>query len=447
MKTGLLVVQKIKKYSLQFIELFGEEKFIKVFLLAGFTAIVYSFAFFIASRAVDIPYLDQWSLADIITDKTHYNFWQLFFYQHNEHRIGVGLLIIKFLASFSNWSQLLEIKFISFLLIASAGLLTYAKYLASQKLEWLDIFIPFLVLNIFQVENLIWGFQISFILPFFFLSLWLVAMLKIKSTDWRYSILTIIAFLSSYSSFHGLFLPLITIGLALFDYFKNQKERRVIMFAGLANILIIVSYFIGYVQDFQTKLSADALPILKYFSTTLSGGFFYLRNDFVNYILLFVLLVFLVLAIYRIFKPGLNKNCLVGLVLIIFGVLFILTLALGRSSFGLTQGLSYRYITFSMLLPLGLFFVFADFKKGWMFKMVLFAFMVGSFLMFSVWPIKWANDQKVNGQRALGCYTNIKQEDVGQCYKIAPLFPEEKFLDSKVVEVLRWKKINGFKNS
>jgi len=133
---------------------------------AGFLLILYNFVFFVGRNAVDVPFWDQWSIVEILAKKA--SLWELFQYQHNEHRIGVGLIIIKFLAIISHWSQILEIKFVSLLMISSSLVILFLKRSISKKIEILDLIIPLLFLNIFQFENIDWGFQISFILPLFF---------------------------------------------------------------------------------------------------------------------------------------------------------------------------------------------------------------------------------------------------------------------------------------
>jgi len=80
----------------------------KFIFIAGFLFILYNFTFFVGKNTVDIPFWDQWGLVPILSNKI--NLWNLFIYQHNEHRIGVGLIIISLLSRLSHWSQVLEIK-------------------------------------------------------------------------------------------------------------------------------------------------------------------------------------------------------------------------------------------------------------------------------------------------------------------------------------------------
>jgi len=431
-------MQKIQDRLNCIIDFLNNQKVVKIFLFIGSVIIIYGFISFIATRSVNIPYWDQWNLADIISGKTNYNFFELFLYQHNEHRIGVGLLIIKFLASISHWNQILEIRFISFLFVILAVIMIGIRYIINKKLEIFDIFIPLVVLNIFQAENLLWGFQITFILPLFFLISWLFIVNIVRQLKWKYLALTFLALLSSYSSLHGLILPLLTIGLIVYDYFTKERERRLIYFVAIVvNFLIVVSYFIGYAKDLQAGLVTKvSLQTVEYFVLAVSNGFFYLAGDIISAILMIIVLIFLCVGIYRLVKCRSDRNSIVGIVLLAYGLLFITLITIGRSSLSLVGAFSSRYITFSMLLPLGLFFIFSGLKRGYIYKIALFVFVAYNCFIFMPIRINWADRLAGNERAVLNCYIKSTRENIERCYKIFPLYSNEKYLNERIADVL-----------
>jgi len=420
-------------------ESLSNQKFLFGFLAAGFLVIIYNFIFFVARNSVNIPYWDQWGISDVISG--HQRLLHILFYYNNEHRIGVGLIVARALAFFSNWDQITEIKFISFLIISSTAIILYLKYLISKKLEIFDIIIPLITLNIFQAENLTWGFQISFVFPLFFLSLWLLSIIKIRSITKRNLSLTFLSLLGSFSSFHGLFLSILTIGYITFDYYKENREDRKIFIATLfANILIFLTYFIGFRQSEQSaKLSFKTIDFI---ASAINNGFFYPEINFISYLLAVIVIAFSLFLVYRLFKSKPSRSEIVGDILIFFGLLFILSVLRGRSAGGVDQAAASRYVTFAMLIPLGLFFVFSGFKKGKIYNLILFIFIFSNIILFSGKPAEKAADLTANKQKVMDCYFAYMYKAEGNlssCYKIFPLYPNEDYLDSRVEKVLHYK--------
>src|SRR3990167_7719578 len=77
-------------------------------ILIGATYIILGIKFFrfIYRFTSKLLFWDQWDIFDQVLFNN--NFFQLFFYQHNEHRIGVGLILTKLLAKLSKWAPSYE---------------------------------------------------------------------------------------------------------------------------------------------------------------------------------------------------------------------------------------------------------------------------------------------------------------------------------------------------
>lgn len=424
----------------------NNQKIISILFVIIFSIIFYNFIFFIATNIVNIPLSDQWSIANAITNKT--NIFQILFYQHNEHKIGTGLLIMKILASYSNWNQILEVKFVSFLILSSLGIISIIKYSFEKKIQITDILLPLIFLNIFQFENITWGFQIAFVLPLFFFCLWISA-LKITNIKFRYFLLSILSLLSAFSSFHGLILPFVTIILLFLDYFKYKLTgRKIFILVTAANIAIICSYFIGFVRNFQTTTSiVPSWAIIKYFSLAISNGFFYsINNPFLNIAIALIVLYFLILGISKIFKNKHQKNdvLIIGCALILYSLVFVSIISAGRSSFGTGQALSSRYVTFTMLFPVGLFFIFSSIKNGNFLKIFLLVIILSNSLFFNNKIIKSYSKVSEARKKAFECYKTATTSDLDKCYKICALYPNKEYLNQRIVGILQYKKSNKF---
>lgn len=423
----------------------NSKKFIISFLIIGFAIILYNFSFFVGKNSVDIPFWDQWSIADFIT--RDHNIFEILSHQHNEHRIGIGLFIMKILASLSNWSQIVEIKFISIILILSSLFISYTKYRENNKLELLDIIIPLVFLNIFQFENITWGFQIAFVLPVFFLCLWIIS-LKIKNTKNRYSVLILLSFLSSFSSLHGLILPILTIILSFIEFFKYKTtSNKNLFWVNLLSALTVCLHFIGYTRNFQTELSLlPSWETMKYASIVINNGFFNTRENItLNIIVTLTTFLFIVIGLYKFIKEkGRDNNLLTGLFLLLFSLMFISLISLGRSSLGIGQAFSSRYITLTMLIPVGLFFLFSSFVYGKYLKIILLLFLLVNSAYLTK-PIKDYSSSTITGkQNTLDCYISVTINKVGDCYRVFSLFPNEQYLEQRIVKVLQLKETNNF---
>ena len=423
--------------------------------LAGLSLICLNFFSLIIKYAVDMPFWDEWNASPYIIGNPPLS--KILFAQHNEHRIGFGLLIMKMLASFSHWSQIWEIRFVAFLILSSTAALLLVKYKIDKKVSLLDLFIPLVMLNIFQWENLVWGFQIAFVLPLFFLTIWLLTATNVKNSAARNTILTMVSLLASYSVIQGLLLPFITILLVLFEWLRNRKGDKAAFIAAAVNALIIASYFIGYkfgmIQDAALRSSINEGRLLikvnvlvAYFLQSVRTGFLfnpkgfgasYASGKFIGSLFLTLVTALLCLiGIFRFYNDKNAHNSFVGSVLVLFSLLFISLITAGRTSYGVAP----RYVTYTMLIPAGLFFIFSDLKYGRYLKIILFAVILINTINYNKEIMKTVKDRIYPERAAVECYKKLGPS--GECYKIFPLYPNQDRLNSLMPGVFKYKKIN-----
>lgn len=298
--------------------------------------------------------------------------------------MGVALLIMKVLAFFSGWNVRVETFFIGLFIFTSSILALFLKRKLFGKFEIYDAIIPFLFLNLYQYENLVWGFQIGFVLPLFWLLL-AVYLFAFDNSLKRNLLLTLICFLSAYSHFHGIFVGVLIIFFFLiknsFDKNKNIKAQM-FMFM-LLNILIVLSYFVGYKE--VKYYGVHGLSLKEHVSYIIFqiNGFWgnHSRNILSIFIPVISLLFFLnLLAAIR--KVGLFLRNYPVISLFTFSFLFSVSTSLGRVGLGVDSGNTSRYLTLMIPLYLGIYFCLVRIKDQKL-KNILIPFILVCFVFAS----------------------------------------------------------------
>jgi hypothetical protein len=403
------------------------------------------FGIFIGTFTVDVPFWDEWTVIDLLSADTPLK--EILSHQNNEHRIGFGLLVLRYLAWLTNWSQYAEVFLLATFFVLSASLLLYFTFKEEKSLGLLHVIVPLILFNILQYENITWGFQVVFVFPFLAVVLWV---LTFYCKRYQYYLKTIIGFFAAYSSFHGLLLPVMTI-ISVFRDRIIHKEKAVKVYTIFTfNLLIIFTYFIGYQKQLQTALTSGfSHDAVFYFISSISNGFFlFLPADSASN-LVFYTQVFLVMLTLYFFFFGLRKviqkdrsfHVETGFGILLFGLLFSLMISLGRSGFGPGQALSSKYNSFLILIPLGIFFL--AYVHKWHLYIQSFLLV---FLLYTGWSSSRGAYEFVNSfiekkQAAFTCYKNSFPEDYNKCYKIYALYAESEFIHEKMPLMFQLKNI------
>jgi len=417
--------------------------------IATFLLIFYNFAFFVGQNAVDIPLWDEWDIFQEISQKG--NWLHAILLQHNEHRIGVGLTVMKAASHFTDWSQIWETKFVSFQIILSCLILLFVKKRLNQdrKIEFLDILLPLVFLNTLQFGNILFAFQITFVFPLVFLCL-SVGSLLIKNIRLRNLSVVIFSFLATFSSFHGLFVPISFIIFFIWEFItKRQSDIKLFLTTVFFESLAMATYFIGYQNHLQAKLSLiPDRKWLDFFAVFFSNGFFFFdrlpKSMFLQYLLSLSIIVFMFIGIHHLKKSRDRvSNSQIGLLLLIYTMIFGLSIIIGRSSFGIAQATETRYVTFSMLVPVGIFFIASDLKWENIIKICLIIILALNLIVFYSSANKaFVINDAAKRKEALKCYQETKRNKWNRCFKIVPLYPSEERLEKLMPEVLIFKKMN-----
>src|SRR4030042_1421244 len=428
-------------------------------ITATYAILSLRFFYFIHKYTANILFWDQW---DIVNDILHKNLISLLFTQHSEHRIGVGLVITKILESLSKWDNRIESLTIGLIILFASFFALLLKKRLTEKLEATDVVIPFLFLTLYQWESLTWGFQIAFVLPllFLFTSLYLFTL---KNSLWRNVLLLILVLLSTYSSFHGIFLGGIT-GLFFILKFLTEKEHskkiQNLIYA-FASTLISASYFIDYTRaPFLGSNNLDIIALSKYIILEINSfiGFIpstnytnVLKLSVVSLLLLVIPTTALVGFVWLGYSALKHKNVVKYFLifsLFIFSALFAASTAYGRLGLGYGGAASWRSTHFLISLYLAIYLTLTLLLRDRL-KSILIPFLIILFFFFSN-QITYMNytraAERRNGlNRWKTCY--LKKEGVKICNKEANylVFPEDRseFLKSKLNE-LEKSKLNLF---
>lgn len=385
----------------------------KYLLGAVFIGLAAFFFWFIARHTIQLIFWDQWDVVErVLTGKIDASF---FLVTHNEHRIGTGLVVTRLLAGLTSWNNLAETYFIGLIIAASCLLALRLSWLRKGGWSIYDVGIPLIFFSLQQHENLTWGFQIAFVFPLLWLMLSLVLLASPTKSRWRDGALLLISLLSTYSSFQGMFLPLL---IALYYGLGMVGRKRWSALNGLylgLQLLIAASYFFQFNWPARTGETASLLVSVNYSAILISYFLTYHRHTILLAVFPLTIVGSLAYLVWQaVKKDGLKNFPLIALFL--YGLLFCVSAAYGRAGLGLDQALSSRYTTFLIPLYLGLLLFGQTLEIAPKLKRRLLAVLVVVLLLANVNAARWALRSSVVEGRAAAwgtCY--LLEQDAISC--------------------------------
>ena len=410
------------------------------FILLTYSILGFKFFRFIWRFSENILFWDQWDTFDAVL--VNNNLTQVFLFQHNEHRMGVPLLIIKLMAHLTNWNVRFETFLTGLVIFTSAILALILKNKLTKKLEIYDIIIPFLFLNLYQWENLIWGFQIGFVLPLFWLML-SVYVFTLKQSTTRDVVLLVISLLSAYSHFHGLFVSIL-IGIFFALNFSVEKtRRRQYGFLFILTTFVMISYFLNYRESrYLGPGNYDIIEIFRYFAYQINGFIGLFSKKLPVYLLSFFTLgTFVHLLIKTNIKKNLLRNYSI-FSLYLFTFMFSIATAVGRLGVGLDSAYTSRYATLIIPLFLGIYFYLQRFLRSER-KTLVLTFALAFYVFISAqnnhFNYIYAENRKISLANWKQCY--LEHESLDFCEKTKGYIiyhsPEKIDLESKLYYLKR----------
>ena len=332
-------------------------------------------AILVCEYGVDIPYWDQWDGICPLFEKSEAGTLRLadFFALHSEHRIFFPRLVMYGLARITHWNIRGEMLVIWLLAVACAcnywQLTRVTGWTDSRLGRWLLVGLCLFLFTPLQYETWLMGIQVVFLLPLVCLSacFWL-------SQDSRPAIGFIsTALLSTVATFcvaSGQLCWLLTFPLLLFRGGEIAWRRQKGWWIGWLSIYAgnLLLYFTNYKKpsyhpntlEFAIRPFDAVQYALAYLGSDFGFGTVFSTTAIAALAGALLLLLFAVCASYLIWQRHdreLISRALPWLMPPCFSLANAALTTLGRLGFGVGQALSSRYITFAVLLPMGLCFL------------------------------------------------------------------------------------------
>jgi hypothetical protein len=332
---------------------------------------------------VDTPWGDQWDATRLLFEKMEAGTLGFadFFAFHNEHRIFFPQLLSFAIARLTHWNIRAELLVIWLLACAVAlniwRIARSTSWRNSRDPYWLLLGANILIFSPLQWENMLWGFQIVFLLPLATVtaSLWTACSFR---RPFNFVVTAALCLISTFSIASGftswlLATPLLLMGRA------NRSARGEKMWLIAWTTLAIASLCI-YFDGFKHPPDHPN-PILAFQHPILASQFFlaYVGNPFcsgtafdravIAQLAGAALLVPLFAALAYLYRSRHDRvlvaNTLPWISLIGFTLANALLTTAGRFGFGMRGAMQSRYVSFAILLPVGLLFFLALIFQHW----------------------------------------------------------------------------------
>lgn len=320
---------------------------------------------FIAHYGVNFIYWDQWSDISMLHSALHGSLdWNMLWSQHNENRMLFANLIFIGFALTTHFNAK-DVMFASAALFCASYFMFLVLYRAYAR-RWLGPLFTLLFsavwFSVADFENALWSFQIAwYLIVFCFMAL-------LCCLSWRrisvslFAVSLLIAVVASYSSLQGLILW--PIGLFVIVW-RIRGGRRMFWLGGIWSI-VAVTITLLYFKGFNFSAGSTGGGSVSYALHHPKEMVEYLLAAMGNVIpaqvglgwheaLGSVVLVIAAFVFYQSCRENREeRGTPLPASLILFGVLFDISIALGRVSYGVSQALSSRYTMANLLLILGM---------------------------------------------------------------------------------------------
>jgi len=320
---------------------------------------------FVYLFGVNVPVEDQWDMVRIFKGYFSGNLTlKYLFDNHVDHRIFFPKLAMLFIGLLSNYNNIAELWFIQLILV-SIFLLIYhsAKHLLAKNSKYIFLILSsFLVFSLRQWENILWGFQISFLMALLFslLSFFLMQSYTNKSEPKQRLLFFVFAILcaiiASFSSAMGLLTwPCLFLQLILSGYSSKLKQLCLLILFSTS-----IPVFILYFTDFRTPPKGGGylsfllhpLEFMSCFFSCVGSSLFWHKH--IALLAGTILVSLFALTMIKYFKAKLFNSNLFFITSACYSILTLLLVSASRFKCGDYASLTSRYTSFSILFVISL---------------------------------------------------------------------------------------------
>jgi hypothetical protein len=322
--------------------------------ILGFALPIAAYFWLIHHYGVNTPYADEWYNIDLIR---HGLTFSALWHQHAEHRVFVPNLIVFLLARTTHFNIVVEEYLSGVMLCVAIVVLVLADKRSSPSTPWIYYCpVAFVLLSFVQGGSTLFGFQLSWYLAIlaFALALFLLDRTDLTKVVLAGAIAT--AVVGSFSAFEGLFIW--PIGLVIL---YHRRCARVIVLAWIASAAVTgAAYFHNYnfVEGNSYWFTHPTVAIRFFFLAIGDVVGAQLPDPHAGNVAVLVLgVVIFAVACWVIVSRGFRRSepagSSVGVALIGFGLLFVVTFTAGRVNFGLSLAGASQYTTFDLMIVTG----------------------------------------------------------------------------------------------
>ena len=340
-----------------------------ILTILGFGIPIGLYFWFLSHYTLNVVLLDQWDDVSLIAASYHDHLTlSALWAQHTDNRVFFPNLIVLALSRLTAFNVTVEEYLGAAFLLTAAALLIFAHRRRSPTYPWI-VYCPVVILmfSIVQAGNTLWGFQLAWYLVLLALAA-AIYILDAKTHSVAALLLAItVAVIGSFSSFQGLFIWVV--GLMLL-YYRRRPTVHLVGWCGAA-VLTTALYFYNFNRskgEPPSSLTALHQPLnaIRFFFETIGdvlgvplthGG---TGADVVG---AFGCLIF-ALALYALWSGGRTRDTTsaapIGVVLIVFGLLFALCTTYGRTDNGPVGASQSRYTTYDILIVVGTYLIYLE---------------------------------------------------------------------------------------
>lgn len=390
--------------------------------------------YYVDAYSVNILYWDQWHLYDAFVKKK--NLWELFRWQPGPHRMGVGFIVTKVVASLSGWNTRAEA-----FAIGGAVCLAMVAALALRarlgpRLTWADTAIPLIFLTPIQYEIFAGApFPSLGAVPLLLLTLYSLVWAAWRGFARCGAILTLnfLLIYTGYGVFVGMITPCLFGAEALHAHRAHDRKGLWLALTGVAvSLLSAGSFFVGF--RFIPGVDGFQFPIREWwrylqFMALMLANFCGIKGVMplsyvVGFLILFLMATLAIVHAVRTLRPRAaapeSPTDAVIAVLTVFTLIFCANTAIGRISMGLPIAQSSRYVTNMIPGFLGIYLWLAALPPGVLRRLLLAVAVVG--LIAASFPLREADHGTLNWysqgkSRWKAAY--LQTEDIGAATRAA----------------------------
>lgn len=306
--------------------------------------------FLIYIYGVDVITGDEWAIVPVFDKffKSKLSFYDIFEF-HNEHRIPFPKIIMILNAHFFHYNSKYQMFISWFFMVLSFIILSKAlKDLMREKFYVSHLLIPsFLIFNMRQWENLLygWQFQIPMMVFFSIASIYLLG--KSKGIDLNLFLSIVSGIIATYTFANGIIVWFVGFIIILLN--KGIKELYIWICVAFLTIFCYLYGSVSLVNNRVSEyLSHDVVNVLIYFFTSLGSP---LTTEKYTAFIIGIILVFFYFKVLINYKKHIFASSLIT-----FSIASAFMITLSRSGFGWGTAIASRYVSFYILGPIGLYF-------------------------------------------------------------------------------------------